>query len=398
MPTASSLRVQIEAALAHRIPAALSPAPRSLRPVASTGIGSVDALLEGGLPLGGLSEIVGQESSGRTSLALAFVAGMTGAGKVCAWVDVSNAFDPECAAAAGVDLERLLWVRCGVPDPHTVTGPSQPEFELPERYFVPPPVTKGLHGGGFGPHPRDEGRGIPEALGGLLPPGCAEPAIAHRRLAGERALAAPPPPSPLHLSSTSRSSRPSRCDGGPVVCARPWSRIEQALRVTDLLLQAGGFGAVVLDMAGIAPEYALRVPLATWFRYRAAAERTQASVLLLSQHACTKSSAALVLRLAAGTPLDEESTVFAGIQHRVEVSRQRSTQAAGNVVAIVAMRRPVQRATGAEWRSCTTWSMQWTDAEADRLATRETGRAAKSEKGRPATQEGRTAGRRGGRR
>ena len=63
---------------------------------------------------------------------------------------------------------------------------------------------------------------------------------------------------------------------------RPWARIEQALRVTDLLLQAGGFSAIVLDLGGIAPEFAARVPLATWFRYRAAAERTQASLLLLT--------------------------------------------------------------------------------------------------------------------
>src|SRR5579863_10416038 len=64
----------------------------------------------------------------------------------------------------------------------------------------------------------------------------------------------------------------------------------------DLLLQAGGFSAIVLDMAGIAPEHAARVPLATWFRYRAAVERTRASLLLLTQHSCAKSSAELLLR------------------------------------------------------------------------------------------------------
>ena len=68
------------------------------------------------------------------------------------------------------------------------------------------------------------------------------------------------------------------------------------MRATDLLLQGGGFSALVLDFGGIAPEHAARVPLATWFRYRAAAERTQASILLLTQHPCAKSSAGLVLR------------------------------------------------------------------------------------------------------
>ena len=68
----------------------------------------------------------------------------------------------------------------------------------------------------------------------------------------------------------------------------------------DLLLQAGGFSAIVLDMASIELEHASRVPLATWFRYRAAAERTQACVLLLTQHGCAKSSTELLLRFEPG--------------------------------------------------------------------------------------------------
>ena len=115
MPTASHLRAQIEATLAERIPSALTPLPRVSYPVAPTGIPEIDLLLHGGLPVGAISEVVGPECSGRTSLALAFVASMTQAGKVCAWVDVSDTLHPESAAAMGVDLSRLLWVRCGGP-------------------------------------------------------------------------------------------------------------------------------------------------------------------------------------------------------------------------------------------------------------------------------------------
>jgi hypothetical protein len=35
---------------------------------------------------------------------------------------------------------------------------------------------------------------------------------------------------------------------------------DSALRATDLLLHAGGFSAIVLDLGSIAPEYALRIP------------------------------------------------------------------------------------------------------------------------------------------
>src|ERR1700678_284353 len=113
MPSTSHLRAQIEATLAERIPSALTPLARIPYEVAPTGIPEIDLLLHGGFPVGALSEVVGPECSGRTSLALAFVGSMTQAGEVCAWVDVSDTLHPESAAAIGVDLSRLLWVRCG---------------------------------------------------------------------------------------------------------------------------------------------------------------------------------------------------------------------------------------------------------------------------------------------
>jgi RecA/RadA recombinase len=114
MSTAANLRAEIEASLAHRIPSALTPVQRIIRPVVDTGIRTLDQVLEGGLPVGAITEIVGPECSGRTALVLSFFSGITRALKVCAWIDVCDAFHPESAAASGVDLERLLWVRCGV--------------------------------------------------------------------------------------------------------------------------------------------------------------------------------------------------------------------------------------------------------------------------------------------
>src|SRR6202021_35667 len=102
MPSALHLRAQIEASLVDRIPPALTPEPRVSYPVAPTGITEIDALLHGGLPVGPISEIVGPECSGRTSLALAFVASMTQAGKVWAWAAVSATLHPEPAAAIGI--------------------------------------------------------------------------------------------------------------------------------------------------------------------------------------------------------------------------------------------------------------------------------------------------------
>jgi recombination protein RecA len=278
MPTASQLRAQIEATLAERIPSALTPMVCVAYPVVPTGIPEIDLLLHGGFPVGALSEVVGPECSGRTSLALAFVAGMTQSGKVCAWVDVSDTLHPESAAAMGVHLSRLLWVRCGSS-----------------------PVTVPLPG----------------------------------------------------IKKAPRS--------------KSWARLEQALRVTDLLLQAGGFSCIVLDMGSLNAEYALRVPLATWFRFRTAAERLQSNVLLLTQHACSRNSAGLVLRLEPGSVLAPDSTIFTGLDHRAELSRQRFSQSPGNVIPLRSTAGPTagrgkrdrkqpQSVQTTQWQGRTLWA------------------------------------------
>jgi recombination protein RecA len=202
---------------------------------------------------------------------------------------------------------------------------------------------KGLHGGGFGPHPRGEVKGLPGALHNFFQSEAKEP-----RHAGS-----------LKKPWTEKSTLESHPIAGSqrqvaqVSSAKPWSRIEQALRVTDLLLQAGGFSAIVLDMASLAPEFSLRVPLATWFRYRAAAEHSQTSLLLLTQRACAKSSAGLVLQMQASHPLQKEATVFSGVQHGVEVTRERFQPEPAKVVPL---RKPPQRERGAYWQSETTWA------------------------------------------
>src|SRR5580692_4115400 len=140
MPSAATIRLQIEAALAHRAPSALTPPPRLIRPVAATGVSAVDELLEGGIPLGAITEISGPECSGRTTLALSFLAQRTREGKVCAWIDVTDALQPEAAAASRIDLSRLLWVRCGtIPEAQT---PTKVGFQLPKECLVPPATKK----------------------------------------------------------------------------------------------------------------------------------------------------------------------------------------------------------------------------------------------------------------
>jgi RecA/RadA recombinase len=83
---------------------------RRLRPLA-TGIVAIDALLGGGFPRGQLSQLYGPASSGRSGLLLALMAQVTRGGGLVALVDALDSLDPASAAASGVDLPRLLWLR-----------------------------------------------------------------------------------------------------------------------------------------------------------------------------------------------------------------------------------------------------------------------------------------------
>ncbi len=89
--------------------------------------------LETNLPRGAITEVYGGRSSGRTSLCLHIMALATQKGEICAVVDLQDSFHPASAEAAGVRLERLVWVRCG----------GNAEFALRAADLL-------LHAGGFG--------------------------------------------------------------------------------------------------------------------------------------------------------------------------------------------------------------------------------------------------------
>src|SRR5260221_14498332 len=71
----------------------------------SSGIPTLD------LPRGAITEVIGAPSSGRTTLLCSVLAAATQRQEVCAIVDTADTFDPTSAAAAGVNLRFLLWVR-----------------------------------------------------------------------------------------------------------------------------------------------------------------------------------------------------------------------------------------------------------------------------------------------
>jgi hypothetical protein len=214
------------------------PAPEMV----SSGIPAIDALT-GGLPRGCLTEICGHASSGRTTLLLSALAAATRRGEFCVVVDASDALDPHSAAAAGVELDRLLWVRCGESSPQTERSPQR--------------------------HPSTSLRACPEPAEGA---GFDTEEISIQ--------------DQIQLRNKNYAER----------------SLEQLLRATDLLLESGGFGLIVLDLADLPPQAARRIPLTTWFRFRRAVENKPTILLAIEQHPIAGSCSSVLLQL--GPPND----------------------------------------------------------------------------------------------
>jgi recombination protein RecA len=122
------------------------PAPGADLEQASTGHAELDARLQGGIPRGHVSELIGPRSSGRTTLLLRLLAAATARGELVALVDALDMLDVESAADAGIDLERLLWIRG-----HVVSNPGLCR-DLNQRALVQAvrALTLVLEAGNFG--------------------------------------------------------------------------------------------------------------------------------------------------------------------------------------------------------------------------------------------------------
>jgi recombination protein RecA len=219
----------------------------------SSGIPQLDSLT-GGLARGCLTEICGTASSGRTSVLLFALARATQRGEICALVDASDAFDPASAAAAGMEMSRLLWVRCG------------------EKYPSHKPPPAALTGGKkTGSSYQGSYQGMPSGIPRSLREGHDfSRAVSHEQL--------------------SRWRNPE---------TKHWeSQLGQMLKVTDLLLQSNGFGMIALDLGDVPEQSARRIPLASWFRFRRAVERTPTVLLVLEQQPIAGSCSSILVKLS----------------------------------------------------------------------------------------------------
>jgi len=115
------LELLSEALSAKLIPASrLEHEPRRAR--LSTGVPALDGQRGGGWPAASLAELCGRRSAGRTSILNATLAAAIAREQAVALIDTAGAFDPRSAQAAGVALNRLLWIRLGRTESTTRLG------------------------------------------------------------------------------------------------------------------------------------------------------------------------------------------------------------------------------------------------------------------------------------
>ncbi len=191
---------------------------------AASTIDPLDAVLRGGLPRGQLSEIAGPRSSGRTTVVMRMMAAATGREEIAAVIDTFDRFDVASAAAAGIHLARLLWVR----------GESQT----------------------------------------------------------------------LAASVLERT-------------------IDRALKSLNLVLQAGGFGIVALDLADAPLPALTRIPFTTWLRVQRTIEGSDTACVLLVPQPLARSAGGVTLTLgtqaARWIGASARSRRFAGLDVDVRV-------------------------------------------------------------------------------
>jgi hypothetical protein len=134
------------------------------------------------------------------------------------------------------------------------------------------------------------------------------------------------------------SAQAAGVDLNRLLWTRCSGKLEHALKITDMLLQGGGFGAVALDLGDLPQALVRRIPMMYWFRFRRAVENAPTVFLVLSPVHVTGSCASLALEAEPSRPRwagSRQHPYLAGLQFRMGFGRLRSkTPGSGNVEKI----------------------------------------------------------------
>jgi recombination protein RecA len=244
--------------------------------LAPTGWLSVDAALGGGFPRGECSEIAGAASSGRTSMLCALMAAAAARGEVMALVDTLDCFDPVSAAAMGVDLSRLLWVR-GTMLPSSGASQSSSSSHLRGRAREGAAPASGIKASASSAAMRSRanaGANADERASG-----------AGRRSAVDR------------HGVEHEGHRLGRASGRAAPDDLLARMLDRAIKSFGLVLQSGGFGVVALDLGDVPMRAVKRLPFTTWLRAQRLIEGRDTVGVVIAREPIARSARGVTVRL-----------------------------------------------------------------------------------------------------
>jgi hypothetical protein len=120
------------------------------------------------------------------------------------------------------------------------------------------------------------------------------------------------------------SAATARVDCDRLLWVRCSGNLERAFKATDLLLQSGGFGLVVLNLADVAAKSTRRIITSWWFRFRRAIENTPTVLVVVTPVSCTRSCAALVLEVNNEGPVWPNTVSFVLENDGAKVTKEES--------------------------------------------------------------------------
>jgi hypothetical protein len=98
--------------------------------------------------------------------------------------------------------------------------------------------------------------------------------------------------------------------------------VDRALKALNLVLQAGGFGVVAIDLAEVPPPVVKRLPFTTWLRVQRTIEGSDTACVLVTPEPLARSAGGVTLSLSgrsAWTGTAERSRRLTGLDVGVRV-------------------------------------------------------------------------------
>jgi len=281
---------------------------------------------------------------GTASILNMLLARVTRADHYCALVDVSGVFDAQFAAEIDVDMEKLLWVRCG--------GPRTKECEAERVALLSEPMSLELmmagplninliEAGGVLAGLTDAGDDVAGSVA-VLPEREMKKPVQGVSLQEQAMVAGDARQLRVELiessggrgwsssgSLTRRYSSYGAVGRSRLDLKQQMKPLEKAFKAADILLQNGGFGLIAVDLSGVDERLLRKVPKATWFRFSRVAEKTQTTLVFLASYPAGGNCSAWTLRMKgmraiwSGSVGAPHTNILSDVSFGAEITRSR---------------------------------------------------------------------------